>query len=140
MHETYPLRFLWLLILSGSERLQVADDFPALGLTQLVFPRRHLRERNALADPVEELARRVLRHMHLKVEWFGVEGLGCSAVAEPLRSVADRAVRLVERAPRGDGRRIVWSGVLEEARGERGSRRRDIGRDRVPDPERDDDE
>src|SRR6266851_4851891 len=127
-------------VLSGGERLQVADDLQQLGLAQLLFPRRHRREGNALADPVEELARRVLRHMHLKVERFGVEGLSRRAVAETLRAVADDAARLIESPARRHGGGIVRRGVLGEPRGERYRRRRDVRSDRVADPERDHDE
>src|SRR2546421_3846332 len=59
---------VYLGVLPSRERLQVADDLPALDLAQLRLaglgvrnsPGRHGGEGDAVADPVEELARRML--------------------------------------------------------------------------------
>jgi hypothetical protein len=80
----------------------------------------------------------VLWHVHLEVERRGLQGERGGSVAFALRAVADRAVRLVERAAERHGAGIVRSRVLCEPRRERHRGRRDVRRDRVTDAERDD--
>src|SRR5438874_2161273 len=116
-----------LRIQSSGERLKITDDLPTLGLGELRFPgvgvdgapRRHRCEGDAVRDPVLELARCVLRHVHLKVERPWVQGLRGGAVAETLRAMTHRAVRLIEGPTRRDGGGIVGCGVLRETGGQR---------------------
>src|SRR5439155_20364862 len=111
---------------SRGERLKEADDLPALGLGELWLaavgidrrPARHRGERDALADPIKELSRRVLRHVHLKVEGTRIEGERRRTVTDAVGPVAHDAVCLVERPAEGDRGRIVRSRVLREARGD----------------------
>src|SRR5207245_4884009 len=130
------------------ERLEIADDLPPLRLGQLRLagvgidgaPRGHGCERDAVVDPVLELARRVLRYVNLKVERSRVECQRRRAIAESLWPVTHRAICLIESPARRDGRGIVWRGVLRETRGERHRRRRDVRRDGVRDAEGDNDQ
>src|SRR5438094_572497 len=126
MHEAYRLGGC-----SAGERLKEADDLPPLRFGQLRLagvgidgaPRRHCGERDAVRDPVLQLARRVLRHVNLKVEWSRVECQSRRTIAESLWPVTHRAIRLIEGSTRRDGGGIVRRGVLREARGERDRRR-----------------
>src|SRR5437868_14037472 len=143
MHEPYRLGGR-----SAGERLKETDDLPALDLGELWLssirvdrrPRRHRGEWDPVAYPVEELAGRVLRDVHLEVVRRRLQRERGRSVASALRAVADRAVCLVERAAEGDGAGVVRRRVLREPRREWHGWRRDVRRDRVPDRERDDDE
>src|SRR5207247_1335604 len=111
-----------------------------LGIAQLLLPGGHRCGDDALADPVEELARGVLRYVDLQVEGTRDERERGRAVPQALRPVADGTVRLIERAARGNARGRVRRRVLREARGERDGRRWDVRGDGVPEAERYDDE
>src|SRR6266513_2647137 len=110
MHEAYRLGGR-----SAGERLKEADDLPALGLGQLRLagvgidgaPCGHRRERDAIRDPVLELARRVLGHVYLKVERSRVKRQCGRTVAQTLRPVTYDAVGLKQRSTECHSARIV---------------------------------
>src|SRR5437870_2020359 len=122
------------------ERRRMADQLPALGLGELVLPGGHWRRGDTVADPVIDLTRRVLRDVQLEVERPRREREGRGTVAQTLWAVADGAVLLVKGLARGDRLGRVRHRVLGESRGERDGRRRDVRRDRVGEPERDEGE
>src|SRR6185503_2394289 len=88
--------------LAARERLQVANDLPALRVGQRVLPRRHPRPRDAARDPVVDLALRVLRYVKLEVHRPRLKQERLRSVAESPGAMTDGAIRLERRAPRVD--------------------------------------